>query len=157
MEEAAQGIEGQRIDVDAILAEISDEVPESGDNPWGTANLPSHRAPLLVVEELEEQLRRMIGTALIQSGYLDQDPNTGEIELLEWHACSACPNTDGCACAGMPYLSSDVWNVMDRFQYLTMFMKRINGVIRQSYVNGWLGAREWLGTHSEDGEDDGTG
>lgn len=61
--------------------------------------------------EFEKNLRIAIGTALIQSGYLDQDPETGTIDVLQWHPCPECPGKGErpCACSGIPYLSDAVW------------------------------------------------
>lgn len=66
-----------------------------------------------------ELLRIALGTGLIQSGYIDQDED-GTVDVLQWHACTACPRVDGrCACSGMPYLSDAVWDAADRFGDLT--------------------------------------
>lgn len=72
----------------------------------------------------EEQLRIAIGTALIQSGYEDQDPDTGTIDTLEWHRCPDCPREEGpCACSGIPYLSDDIWNKIDVYGHFTAAVK----------------------------------
>lgn len=68
-------------------------------------------------QAFEEQLRVAIGTAIIQSGYLDQEEDGTEIELLQWHRCPNCPMGEQtpCACSGVPFLSDVVWDRIDMY------------------------------------------
>ncbi len=69
----------------------------------------------------DELLRIAIGTGLIQSGYYDQDPDTGTIDVVQWHPCPECPEprTGRCGCSGIPYLSQAIWDAADKFGDLT--------------------------------------
>lgn len=74
--------------------------------------------------EAIDALRIAIGTAIVQSGYVDQDPNIGEIELLQWHPCPECIG-NRCACSGVPYLSDEIWNKINIFGGLEAFFSHM--------------------------------
>lgn len=78
--------------------------------------------------EFEKNLRIAIGTALIQSGYLDQDPIYGTINALQWHPCPECPGKGErpCACAGVPYLSDEVWEKINFGGYFTAALDELD-------------------------------
>jgi hypothetical protein len=64
----------------------------------------------------EERDRFLLGCAVIQSGYVDQDEDApGWFDILQWHPCfeeancRARDNTGPCACSGVPFISDEVW------------------------------------------------
>lgn len=59
----------------------------------------------------DEARRVAFATALIQSGYDDQDDNDpNAFDLFQWRACVDCPRANGgCGCSGIPYISDEVW------------------------------------------------
>jgi hypothetical protein len=60
----------------------------------------------------EERVRRIVGAALVQSRYFDQDDeDPAAFDLLQWHKCEpVCPSK--CGCSGVPYISDEVWRVL---------------------------------------------
>ncbi len=93
-----------------VLLAIED-LKRANDHLWPVVDGPS----------AEELLRIAIGTGLIQSGYYDQDPDTGIIGVVQWHPCPECPRpeTGRCGCSGVPYLSQAIWDAADKFGDLT--------------------------------------
>lgn len=86
-----------------------------------------------------ELLRVAIGAAIVQSGYMDQDPETGTIDLLQWHPCSGAgePNCQGdkCrGCSGVPYLSDAVAEQLDKFGYLTRALSGLASKVEDDNV-----------------------
>lgn len=78
-----------------------------------------------------EQLRIALGIGLIQSGYEDQDPETGTVNALQWHRCPECPTNGPCACSGVPYLSDEIWDAADKFGDRSRAMIAIETKVRQ--------------------------
>ncbi len=56
----------------------------------------------------EAELRQAVGSAIIQSGYEDQDFDDPQSwDLLQWHPCEdTCRK---CGCAGVPWISDQLW------------------------------------------------
>lgn len=79
--------------------------------------VPESVAPTasFVTPEVEELLRIAIGTAFVQSGFFDQDPEWGEIDVLEYHPCDTENCYPSCACSGVPYLSEEIWKQINKF------------------------------------------
>lgn len=71
-------------------------------------------------QQLEHELRLALGIAIVRSGYYDQDDETGTIDVIQTVACEACPvpQTRKCGCSGMPYLSDEIWAVVDLTDFL---------------------------------------
>jgi hypothetical protein len=64
----------------------------------------------------EERDRFLLGCALIQSGFVDQDEDApGWFDILQWHPCfeeancRARDNSGPCACSGVPFIADEVW------------------------------------------------
>src|SRR5262245_59987660 len=126
-----------------------EEAPHQAEGEDPAAGLSPRRGArpsikLLQVKDLEERFRIMIGTGIVQSGYCDQDEETGTIDVLEWHRC--LPECEGhrCGCSGIPYLSQEIWNTLDRFEDLQSLMNRINTAIVQAHDDGYQLAVERL-------------
>jgi len=73
--------------------------------------------PAAVGPSVARHLRRAIGAALIQSGWMDRD-DPDEADLLQFQNCDSCEQLR-CACSGVPFLSSLIWDQVDKFGDLT--------------------------------------
>lgn len=80
-----------------------------------TAAAVEHKWRVSTCQELgldaESQLRRNAATAIIQSGYEDQDEeDPAAWDLLQWHPCR--DDCGKCGCSGVPWISDQLWSTL---------------------------------------------